>query len=530
MLGKSELAAADTAAAEAMEAGSAAAASASPAPSEAVSVMVAQAMDELGLDAEAMGLASAGDTSTGTVCLTASSIVERGPKHAEKGHHMRAKAEAAPATTVLVESPSVSVPRAEGLLCSCARCHRQTMCLYPCKAHMEKGVRSRGLFCSDACAQASWSENGEREAANPFWLACPVDALLGFRLMHRVKGSAPDSVLRTRYNELREWSKEVDGGATHGGHESACVCAAVAFGAIDPLKGADMVSAMRKILPNSIPIAFTDRVTPDGPSAAKAQQHSFVRMVIGKGFYTQASAVNHSCDPNAVATFKGNPYRAGSELHIRLIKPVMEGEEICIAYDGLTTHVNHSTRARIRDLRAKYGFACSCTACFNNVDEPVPQGEQEHYVNAADYYQKGRRLLREGDAAAAVDVLSHSLEIVMKHVCPPPRKPQFVISKTHDSIAQAFQMLGHKAKCVSHVEMSIATIAQLQGENHVDLAREYAKLSTLCAAATEEELPGAQRKASEAAEKAVRILRLHFPASRALEAEVALLRGDLRSE
>ncbi|XP_045542323.1 histone-lysine N-methyltransferase SMYD3 [Papilio machaon] len=80
---------------------------------------------------------------------------------------------------------------------------------------------------------------------------------------------------------------------------------------------------------------------------------------IGTGIYLASSIVDHSCDPNAVATFDGNI------INIRAIQdmPNLDWNQIRISYiDLLKTPYERQT-----ELLENYYFLCECDRCFGDI-------------------------------------------------------------------------------------------------------------------------------------------------------------------
>ena len=75
--------------------------------------------------------------------------------------------------------------------------------------------------------------------------------------------------------------------------------------------------------------------------------------------YPTASRLNHSCQPNCVATF------TGISLQIRAVETVQPGEELTISYTDL---LNPSAK-RKEGLREQYGFDCKCQKCVYGNEE-----------------------------------------------------------------------------------------------------------------------------------------------------------------
>lgn len=76
---------------------------------------------------------------------------------------------------------------------------------------------------------------------------------------------------------------------------------------------------------------------------------------IGTGIYLAASILDHSCKPNAVATFEG------PQISIRLIEdiPELDWSKIKISYVDLID----LPETRRADLQNAYYFLCECERC-----------------------------------------------------------------------------------------------------------------------------------------------------------------------
>ncbi|XP_039765676.1 histone-lysine N-methyltransferase SMYD3 isoform X2 [Pararge aegeria] len=88
---------------------------------------------------------------------------------------------------------------------------------------------------------------------------------------------------------------------------------------------------------------------------------------IGTGIYLASSIIDHSCNPNAVATFNGKT------INVRVIKdmPCLDWKQIRISYvDMMKTPIERQT-----ELQQNYYFLCTCDRCM----------DEEHlkYVHAA---------------------------------------------------------------------------------------------------------------------------------------------------
>lgn len=472
--------------------------------------------------------------------------------------------------SLLCETPVAAVLRLDATFLACAFCFRRSAILHPCAHHRRVGRRARGLFCSSACASSHWARYGEHEAAYNFLLVCPTDTILAYRFLRACveheeqKSSAEDNndnngdfepvvimdattaaaapssappaatsssssvvaaakpattrLTTALAKSLRGYSQEAHPWAEVGGKETILVALALFFGVVkSDDEAAALLAAHRQVLLLAQPLHCTDRVM----TSPNDSHHVVVHAPLGKAMYLAASLLTHSCDPNCVVSVRGHPYTCSTELHVRTIRPIMEGEDITVSFENIHKNRNHSTRARIRQLRGRFGFSCVCRACRNEVDEVISEEMKQHYIKASDYYQKGRRLMREGNPREAAEVLSQSLEMVYRLICPPPRPPQPMIPKTHDAIAQAFQRAGNMAECIKHVRLSVGALETIHGLDNFDLIPEYVKLAMLL-----REQQHQENDAAAVAAKAVRLMRLCYCPSVYLDAEVALLLGE----
>lgn len=85
------------------------------------------------------------------------------------------------------------------------------------------------------------------------------------------------------------------------------------------------------------------------------------RSVRGHAVYLNASFFNHSCLPSACHFhyLDTTPHNGSTDLIIRVMHDIPQGEEICISY--LRVNISYSERQRI--LMNDYTFACSCKRC-----------------------------------------------------------------------------------------------------------------------------------------------------------------------
>ncbi|KAG5467784.1 hypothetical protein LSCM4_00868 [Leishmania orientalis] len=440
---------------------------------------------------------------------------------------------------MLEETPYAVVARTESLLYVCSYCLQHSVCLYHGDEYRQHHVKSRGFFCSPRCAKAAWEHYGEQESRHPFFLCCPTDALLAYRMILGMRAypalaelfASPelDPVTQNDFgaHHIRtlegSFSRELQPGAAVGGCES--IVAAIGFyvGALTEPEAEQLRKAQRQILLNAVDVTCTMRTATAASAASGATllQTNTVVARLGKALYAVGALFNHACDPNCYMSFEGNPQGSCARLIVRAIRPVMEGEELTVSYGGISRFSFHSMRHRLQTLRDRYGFFCTCQSCRNQVDEPVPTAEKEKYIQASDYYQKGRRLVREGDYNTAVTVLLQSYEVVMRYICPPPRPPQWMLIKTHDALAQAYFHLKQRDKCVEHLREALRLdMAIHKTDNRAELINEHTRLAFLAVSA-------ADRKGH--VDKAVELLRRFYAPSSMLNLQIAFLESSLKA-
>lgn len=441
---------------------------------------------------------------------------------------------------VLDETPYALVARTETLLSVCSYCLQHSTCLYHGEEFREHKIKSRGFFCSATCATAAWEHYGRHESKHAFFLCCPNDALLAYRMMLGMREfptlaelTAPtelDGVTGSDFGATHirtlegSFTRELHPNAAVGGYESLVAAIAFYVGAVTEAEAEQLRKAQRQILLNAMDVTCVMRTAAAASSAnsgAGLLQTNTSTAHLGKAVYAISALFNHACDPNCYVSFEGNPQGCCAKLVVHAIRPIMEGEELTVAYGGITCFSHHSMRHRLQTLRDRYGFFCGCPSCRNQVDEPVMTAEKEKYVQASDYYQKGRRLVREGDYATAVTVLLQSYEIVMRYICPPPKPPQWMLIKTHDALAQAYFHLNQRDKCVEHLKEALRLDIEIHNNaNRVELINEYTRLAFLAVTLEDKK---------ENVAKAVELLRRFYAPSNMLELQIAYVESSLKA-
>jgi hypothetical protein len=146
----------------------------------------------------------------------------------------------------------------------------------------------------------------------------------------------------------------------------AAVCAAVEAMHLDPQARGDEAAAC-EALAATVRRAFAlDVVLLPGPRLPDALRrfrcNNFgvvdeLYNTIAAGVFPRGALLNHSCDPNCVLAYA---QRGGTTVQvIRLLRPVLSGEELCHAYCDSAW----PTPRRRDYLEATYGFRCDCRFC-----------------------------------------------------------------------------------------------------------------------------------------------------------------------
>eukprot|EP00755_Sulcionema_specki_P006115 Sspe_Gene.489::Locus_167_Transcript_1_1_Confidence_1.000_Length_1702::g.489::m.489 len=345
---------------------------------------------------------------------------------AVKGRHLVARDYIPKGTVVIAEDAYAMALRQDQSFTHCEWCLQSTPCLYPSK-HLKGLSISRGLYCSEECADLAFEHYGKVEVQHPFSMVCPLDALLAERMMLRRsmplplgKDSAlpssspwqpPGGMFDDRYIEtLQGFTKEVDPTMEVGGYETAV--AAIAVISILPVlvkefesRSADETLPLQHILPYADTFrqrmrqvttnAITVSKLMERESKAGQGMQAIEHLKVAKGVFAVASLINHSCDPTAFINFGSSPADAGRRIQIRVVRNLVAGEEITISY-GPTKNKIHSAATRRKGLREQYHFDCQCECCAKEVPELLSQEREELLVKAANYYQKARRMMHSG--------------------------------------------------------------------------------------------------------------------------------------
>ncbi|XP_036406968.1 SET and MYND domain-containing protein 5 [Megalops cyprinoides] len=92
----------------------------------------------------------------------------------------------------------------------------------------------------------------------------------------------------------------------------------------------------------------------------------------GSGLFLLQSSCNHSCVPNAEASFPDNNFL----LHLTALCDISPGEEVCISYLDCCQR-ERSRHSRHKILRENYLFVCTCPRCVSQAEDPDLTSEDD---------------------------------------------------------------------------------------------------------------------------------------------------------
>ena len=93
----------------------------------------------------------------------------------------------------------------------------------------------------------------------------------------------------------------------------------------------------------------------------------------GSAMFRTQSAMNHSCDPNTIATYPHNT----AQVEIVAVRDISEGEEITMCYvEGIEQEDCPRVR-RQAELRQYYLFDCGCIRCQEQAPESSSDSSEE---------------------------------------------------------------------------------------------------------------------------------------------------------
>ncbi|CAG4926951.1 unnamed protein product [Colias eurytheme] len=221
-------------------------------------------------------------------------------------------------------------------------------CLQNCRVLKCSGCQFV-YYCGKSCQRDAWSDH-KWECANFKRVApkiVPDGARMLAKIINRLKRGDGNSYkafytptsfrmwkdLMSHYSDLKKDKKRMDHFTT------LCVVLYEFLKDISLPNTVDLMGLYGRMVINSFTILNVDMNS------------------IGTGIYIAASIIDHSCNPNAVATFDGKT------IHITAIKdmPCLDWKQIRISYiDLMKTPFDRQT-----ELLENYYFACECDRCMD---------------------------------------------------------------------------------------------------------------------------------------------------------------------
>ncbi|KAI9203508.1 uncharacterized protein BJ171DRAFT_144972 [Polychytrium aggregatum] len=224
---------------------------------------------------------------------------------------------------------------------------------------------------------------------------------------------------------------------------------------------------------------------------------------IGTGIYLNSSLVNHSCEPNALVSFRNG----GNEIMIRLASNVEEGDEITISYGPLASRSMTTDRQDLTTER--WLFKCDCRACHTNDDTKsrlmgglvcvsfpkctapvvlrdefcpscgVSLADNDRHTKLAVLLSRSQELFEKAEATTDDD---QAFEILMrclglrKSICHPS---SHTLAHTYDALTERLARLGNFDEASKFCRKGLTILCRIFGNDSVEVTREYFKLCQL---------------------------------------------------
>ncbi|XP_043237510.1 histone-lysine N-methyltransferase SMYD3-like isoform X1 [Amphibalanus amphitrite] len=242
---------------------------------------------------------------------------------------------------LLSAQPFVYVLKSDGLRVRCSYCLEKRDHLHRCSGCQVM------YFCDRECQKRAWSEFHRSECARLKKVSPrlpPDTALLLARLIVKLRNGGDrisDRITDTRHRSFKDlMSHYRDIKATPRRMEHVAALTVVLRSFLGPDN-----------FPNDSELAgMYGRVCVNGFNILDGEM-----LPVATGIYLSASIIDHSCQPNAAATFNGRT------LSIRATEPIPDftWEKVRISYIDTMA----DTETRRRELRNGYFFDCDCVRC-----------------------------------------------------------------------------------------------------------------------------------------------------------------------
>jgi SET domain len=225
--------------------------------------------------------------------------------------------------------------------------HRSSRC-HVCYSKVDELTECTGCNLFAACAQCTLAEHTTAECALLELADCSSSVLLAFRLALRYLDERGDwcnsssPVAALQHNSDCFLAEQIAEYSAVAQHLTALLLATTST-------GADAAAVQQRVLQLVCVCALNAHAIMD------PQEHT----VIGQGVFPALSFFNHSCCPTA---YFAATYTPGHSLQaaVRARQPLTAGAAVTLSYIPLNAC---PSSARQQQLRAQYGFSCSCEQC-----------------------------------------------------------------------------------------------------------------------------------------------------------------------
>ncbi|XP_064392547.1 SET and MYND domain-containing protein 4-like isoform X2 [Halichondria panicea] len=410
---------------------------------------------------------------------------------AESGRFLEANEAVKPGEVLATEDPFSSLLDEKFKLTHCSHCFRETASFIPCYWCTAEG------YCSEECLDAGWSKY--------HWLECERVSQL------RSLGSHAQLCLRTAAQfssgdyetvfSLLTHKEELLGNPSHReAFEEIAVKLVAMFG--DSIRNASLpvkelfLHHLLQLRCNTLAVSSLSGrfLSTEQQSGSNVQDKYEVKL--GSALYPTLSLINHSCRPNAILRFMGN---RASLCATRLIKA---GEEVNISYGPQAGRADRAQRQA--ELKGKYFFNCSCTACKNILYEVQDSllctscsGAIIKYHDSALvsclackhtpadtklHYQAEMRRKASGMYKSAVVQQPYNLPLLLE--CHQLQsmvlyRDNMELGRTSDKLAERYAMQGDFATSARYCAASCQAVGVAYGEDSIELGNELFKLAQL---------------------------------------------------
>jgi hypothetical protein len=451
-----------------------------------------------------------------------------------------------PAGAVLVcEPPFAAVVHKAARTSRCHACFQ----LLPLNQVPCKGC-SFARYCSSSCMEAACAGVHKHECGSAWAAALPADAVLAVRVACGIQDARPNSRALDVAQLQAHWPTGPDRAQEK---VEQCVLAAVlaqclatrATSGTEASTASQLLRALRLVRTNCF--AVTDDWAPQVYSGATRGEFTVATAV-----YATASLFNHSCCPQAHASFG-----VGGAIIVRATAPLLcAGMEIPIAYGP--QQGQEPSHVRQAHLRTSHAFTCACAAC-HAVDVasrdaqltglkclvgsecggavPFPAtrkrgGDEEARCTLCQCIQPSDAIATAAAAAmhakstlgrardtSDVAAARAAVRELLAHVHGKNRR----VAEAWDVLAQTLHDRGEHEEALAACESSTAILSVHYPQGCLALGHEEAKLAGLAMAA------GNAATSTAAAQRALACFRAHYGASypRAAEMQTLMHSGAL---